>query len=426
MYWVLSISIEIAKMLVILIGIMNIKTSRYNIKVAILIYMISIIFFVVTDINSEKTYYSNIIFILSTAICTLICSWSVVKVLLSWLISTLSDSIILSLLIFVFNWKSIDFLLNRIISICTALLSIIIFVIISYVLRRLSIKNVFSYLSYSKILLIIIGILSFSLNLSSLQIILTDENYVNRFKHISIIASALSGILFVVIAIAFIISDQLKSKYKYQYEISKIVSEEQQLYCKILIQKAEETNKLRHDFNNHIFCISHLFASGEDEKLVEYLNNLTSKVQDLKIKDDFGNNLINAIISDLKFNYPQVKLLNNGIFPTDMSINSIDICTIFYNLFKNAFEAVCVQENAVIQLNVQHYKNNLLVIIQNPVTTKVKIKNNHFIPTTKFDFNLHGYGLQNVSDCIEQLGGSFKIECTNTLFTVEILLINIL
>lgn len=63
----------------------------------------------------------------------------------------------------------------------------------------------------------------------------------------------------------------------------------------------------------------------------------------------------------------------------------------------------------------------LHIEIKNSFKNIILKKNNKFI-TTKKDYNIHGFGLRNVSNVVNKYQGDMEIDFKNEIFTVNIIL----
>jgi sensor histidine kinase regulating citrate/malate metabolism len=167
-------------------------------------------------------------------------------------------------------------------------------------------------------------------------------------------------------------------------------------------------------------CIRRLCEQKNYDELEQYLAQMEFAIKELSPKISVGNHYIEMIIADLMDRYPSVTLDWKGKVPP-LSMESMDVCTLFYNLLKNAFEAahgVAAQEKVCSSVKIQ--ETNLMIIVSNAYES-IKQDNDRNFLTTKSGQG-HGYGLKNIAKCVEKYNGSCRITAEDNIFCVEILL----
>ena len=196
-------------------------------------------------------------------------------------------------------------------------------------------------------------------------------------------------------------------------------------YYDAQIQYINEIRSIRHDMQAHFIVLQHYLESENYEKAKAYLGDMRSHqpAQQMVFKDT-GNDLVNAIISDI-LGRSQKKLLFQieGMLPEEFSMTEYDICTLFSNLFSNAREAcerLKIQEPRVSMQVIEDGKN-CLIVLQNPIEWKVKTDAHGFVSSKK-DRSLHGYGTRNIWKVVKQYSGKIDYLITDCSFRVEITL----
>lgn len=100
---------------------------------------------------------------------------------------------------------------------------------------------------------------------------------------------------------------------------------------------------------------------------------------------------------------------------SNLQLDSVDITTILGNLLDNAIEACVIYgENSQIQVKVL-LGNTLFFAIRN-TCKPVKIIG-EYIPTTKPNAQLHGFGLENVKTLLRKYNGEYAMEYDEGWFT---------
>ena len=139
----------------------------------------------------------------------------------------------------------------------------------------------------------------------------------------------------------------------------------------------------------------------------------------------FGNDMIGAILKDISDKYPAVSLDIIGKIPAALRLDNTDICTIFYNLFDNAFAAADNSEKKAVEISIKLLGENLFFAIKNTISCKVNIIDN-ILQTNKQDKDMHGFGSGNAVICAERNGGTLTYKCSDTHFEAELIIPNII
>ena len=101
---------------------------------------------------------------------------------------------------------------------------------------------------------------------------------------------------------------------------------------------------------------------------------------------------------------------------SELKIPRVDLTIVLANLIDNAMEA-CVslpEQSRWVSIQILYCKNVLSIRIINP-SKSVQI-NNGYIPTTKHEPLLHGFGISNVSDILEKYNAEYFFNYENGRF----------
>ncbi|HEX3023022.1 MAG TPA: ATP-binding protein, partial [Lachnospiraceae bacterium] len=134
------------------------------------------------------------------------------------------------------------------------------------------------------------------------------------------------------------------------------------------------------------------------------------------------NSILNAVLN-LKYNVA----VQNGIdcfFHIEineiLSINDVDLCSLFSNTLDNAIEAVLKTDNTSlrrISMKARCDKGYFSYSIMNSKQNDIKEWNGR-IRSDKTEGEEHGFGLLNVQDIVEKYHGTLDITYTHDEFTV--------
>lgn len=289
--------------------------------------------------------------------------------------------------------------------------------------RRSSNKNGITQIKIGKSYLILIILGEISL-LSFMTIFQLNDKTIEGADKAMAIALGVGSTVFILTAFIMVTNYFSKNYYKGISEINEKLIKSQERYYTMLLQKEEETRKFRHDINNHLNCMRLLFEDKKYDELESYFNRIGTSILELRPELQIGNDLISAILKDVADKHSEVSVEIIGKLPTAIRLDNTDACTIFYNLFDNAFAAAQSSEKKSVDISVKLLGENLFFIIKNTVLHKVEIENN-VLKTEKHDKKQHGFGSGNAVICAENNGGALTYKCSDTHFEAELILPNI-
>ena len=304
-------------------------------------------------------------------------------------------------------------------------ISIAIISVVCLISKKLSSKRIYALvtnkISRVYLLLILIGEMSL---LAFLTVFQLNENAIDGSERLMAIVLSVGSTVFLLVSIVMLVNYFSKNHYKNISEINEKLVKTQEQYYTMLLQKDEETRKFRHDINNHLNCMRLLFEQKKYDELGKYFNKIGASMLELRPAFQLGNDLISAILNDVADKYPSVSVNIAGRFPDTFCMDNADICTIFYNLFDNAFAAADRSEGKAVEISVKLVSDNLFLTVKNTVLHKVEIENN-VLKTNKQDKTNHGYGSGNAVLCADRNSGTLTYKCSDTHFEAELILPNI-
>jgi len=182
-----------------------------------------------------------------------------------------------------------------------------------------------------------------------------------------------------------------------------------------------ETKRARHDLRHHLAVIKTLSTSGNNEKLVEYIEQFKNSLPDVEMS--FCENFA---VNSLLFYYAG-NAKNEGIsldinleLPEDIDINDTDLCIVFGNLIENAIEACQkLDDGKHIKVKSKITKKLLAITVDNSFDGFINNRNGVFVSTKP---NGEGIGLSSVKAVAEKYGGSAKFEVWGKIFQASVLL----
>ena len=238
--------------------------------------------------------------------------------------------------------------------------------------------------------------------------------------------SAANAFSLIILTPLAMIMQNLYYKNKHIAEINQKLLYSQEKYYRMLLEKENETRKFRHDISNHILCVDALLKEHNYDEAEIYLSDLKSSISELKPRYQTGNMLVNVIVNDISGKYENVNLVWTGIIPEKLHMSDMDICIIFSNVLENAFCAAsdCMY-NGKVEVVIKSLFNSLDIYVRNNMSRPVEEKKGKLI-TQKSDKKNHGFGTMNLRTCVNINGGSVVYKYTESIFTTEIILPNVI
>ena len=286
-------------------------------------------------------------------------------------------------------------------------------------------KEIF-YFSAKNVTLVFMGLLGMMFYLYPIQysygVLETDTEMLK----ISLMGVSISSILFFIICFVNLISINEKEAYKEKAKSYEEYVTKQELYYKELLQKENETKQFRHDMLNHLACLIGYLEDGENERAIEYVQEMTGIVRNSSKRILTGNNTIDIIVADVFRQEKEVQLNWLGRFPQESVVSDMDLCILFSNLLQNALEAARLYKGDLKEVTVlvKGLAPTYFVYVKNPCNQEPKINENKFL-TTKEDKENHGFGILNIEQVLQKYKGSISYAYKAPYFTVAICLENL-
>ncbi len=198
-------------------------------------------------------------------------------------------------------------------------------------------------------------------------------------------------------------------------QIKKIVG-----YYDELNQKELKLKQFRHDQNNMLIALHSYIEKGKYERALQYIKKLETMYHSTTNSYDTGNFVADALLSSKARTAEQIKtkIDVNGIIPAQ-KIDDVDMVIFLSNILDNAIEA-CEKIKGEKVINIESVLNAQMWIltVKNPVNRKLNVKNN-YMPTSKENKDIHGYGLANMERVVKNYDGVLKLQCENNEFIVR-------
>lgn len=201
--------------------------------------------------------------------------------------------------------------------------------------------------------------------------------------------------------------------------------EKQKITYKNLFDSQTEIKKIKHDLKNVMYGILHEIDTNNIEKAKNYIKHNCNLLAPSTVSFISGNSIIDTLISaknhvanDLNITLDVETELSSQIY-----MDSIDFSVLIGNAIDNAIEATqsVKTHDKVINITIMTKNSNLLIIVKNPVDAKIDTQN---LATTKKEFELHGFGVLQMTNLVEKYGGDIFFECDDKQFKTTIILNN--
>ena len=180
-----------------------------------------------------------------------------------------------------------------------------------------------------------------------------------------------------------------------------------------------ETRKFQHDTKNHLLVMAELLQEKKYQEASEYIEEYTNQITDVKPAIQCGNYIADAILNEAcsRCKSFDIELKVSGIIHASVQLNNTDMVTILGNAVDNAIEA-CQKINSEdrwIEVKFGLHQEYLNIIIKNSTNGRVTKS------TQKKDRTYHGFGLNNIKDCVERNQGNVNIYVRKKEFEINII-----
>lgn len=179
-----------------------------------------------------------------------------------------------------------------------------------------------------------------------------------------------------------------------------------------------------HDLKHQIIGLRN---EKDSEKRNEWLDKLESELDDNRIVDRTGNQVLDTMLGAKIFqarkNNIRITCVVDGKLLDFMHVT--DICTIFGNALDNAIEntvLIADPEKRLIHVTVSSQKSFVLISFSNYFEGELNLNDDNLPGTTKLDNVNHGYGLKSIKYAAEKYMGTMGIKTQDNWFELKLLI----
>lgn len=205
-----------------------------------------------------------------------------------------------------------------------------------------------------------------------------------------------------------------------------IMQKEQETYKSEIIHQSqyiEDVSKIKHEMQNKLFCINELISCNKIAEAKKLCKDTETEFSEVPAIFRTNNLYLNALL-----NMTQKRALDKEIHftPTIKSnlaiIDGTDLISLLGNLMDNAFEALeNVTDNKFLQITIFEKDNYYMFTIRNSIPKSVMLYNPS-LETTKKDKKSHGHGLKIVKEIVKKYNGTISYSEKDNMFEVMCML----
>ena len=209
-------------------------------------------------------------------------------------------------------------------------------------------------------------------------------------------------------------------------ELTRVLVEEQQKYYEDIIQRDHRTRKFRHDLNNHMNLLAQFCEEGKYDKIRDYLHEMSVNINQFGRSVNTNNNVADVLLARYieECRKEGIELEIKGHFLNSFNFSIFDMCTIFSNILDNAIRAEKESGMKKISLTIRNTNDEqTIIVLENDIKNEPKLRNGKYI-TSKRSIENHGFGIENVKECVERNNGYYNFKTEGKKFRVCIWLEN--
>ena len=199
------------------------------------------------------------------------------------------------------------------------------------------------------------------------------------------------------------------------------VSDMETAYYKNLSFRQEQSSRVLHDLKNKAFALEDMVRLG-DPMALEKISEICEVIKDVQPKSYTGVAAVDYLLATKALDAKErgIKFTISSSLCDTPKTSAIDLCVILGNLIDNCIEACEQVEEKYINLKISKYEDYIKLFLSNSVANgDVRLSEK----TSKKDKLLHGFGIANVKEIIEQQNGIYTAQKNAGEYVVNIMII---
>lgn len=193
----------------------------------------------------------------------------------------------------------------------------------------------------------------------------------------------------------------------------------------ILEESVDEGKRLRHDIRHHNAAMAEFVRRGQQEELLQYLQEYDRETDQGIPERICANNAVNNILSAYtdKARSEQIKVTLDVELGRELSIPSIDLVAILANVYENAIYA-CMEvmkqpdgRECFIHLMLRKRKSKLVISCSNTCRMETELQDGQ--PKTEFT---GGVGVSSIIRTAKKYAGEYDFKNDNGVFVVRVIM----
>ena len=350
---------------------------------------------------------------------------SVLFIVLSWIIlDTFSETIRLGIFSLTGNGKILygTAIGNTLVPKCMVLIIPFFYhVVVNIILKK---KIEYSFFSYQWGL-ILISFLGCFIIISSLKDSYIEKN-LDRYE---LVETSLFMIIFFFLFVMVMVwqSYVMKRSMAMKENESKYIYmlKAQEKYFEELRRRDEDIRKFRHDTRAHMAVVRKYIEQNKYEQILKFLSDIENQIGVNEKRRYTGNVAVDAVI------YDQIRIMAekniefsfDGVSCIREEISDFDLCTIFYNIIRNAVDGCEKVEFGCrhIDVKIKNIGEKLGIIVENNTVLKM-LSEDGVISTSKDDKQKHGLEMKSVKAVINKYNGVYSNSIKDGKYVVNIVI----
>lgn len=279
------------------------------------------------------------------------------------------------------------------------------------------------------------------------------ENELDRFSVTVMIISILFGIIFILnpnilrdqtpyrllqIIVNFFLTGALQllvfrlylhigkeKEYEKENQLMKMNHRLLERNMELLEESAASGRRIRHDARHHNALIAEYARRGQNEELLQYLEEYKREMDEDTVQTICENTAVNNLLLAYtrKARREQIKVTLDVELDKNLPIPNIDLVTILANAYENAIYA-CIevkkqskQRECSIHLMLKKKKNKLVIYCSNTCQIETELKNGQ--PKPEFT---GGIGVLSIIKTAEKYGGEYDFKNDDGVFVFRLIM----